>query len=112
MFNYSFKKLNYMMTQMIEWRLFIRFSEFTLEVRLLQTSSSGCGPAKSGRLLHHQVQPLEGFHHFIEALYVGVSQLDHAGNLGGDKGPRSLIQTLLIQDFYCNSFYQLRTGQQ
>lgn len=58
-------------------------------------------------ILHHQVESLQHLHHFIQADYVGMSELHHASNFGVETISRSLIEMRLVQDFHSYSLCEI-----
>lgn len=61
-------------------------------------------------VLHHQVESLQRLHHLVQADYVGVGELRHAGDFGVEEVWRALIEARLIQDFHGYPLWQMKTG--
>lgn len=94
---------------MLDCRQNLRKHKLALQVRETTPVADPTEQLSSASILHHQIEPLERLHHLIQTHYVGVSQLLHATDFRGKKCLRLLVQTHLIQDFYCHSLYQDKT---
>lgn len=75
-----------------------------LQVRQASFSADAGEQLPPAGVLHHQVEPLEGLHHLVQADHVGVGQPHHAADFRGAEGVQGFAQPLLIQDLHRHAF--------